>query len=206
MALYLLRTSEPCRLKLEVEKIDETLKLLAHARDLAERIKARDVEQARDREHLEHVLRRLSSMAGSSFQQGFQVELPVRAFQQPREAEEASNAARSRGFTLTVLPRTPTGASPDVPEPPVEEVSKYDLILHLIASGRFDIGMAARALYNEDSERARNRVRAGVNHLRERGLVERHPNGTLTAIRRRPIPGSEAPAEKREGEVRTRST
>ena len=40
---------------------------------------------------------------------------------------------------------------------------------------------------------------AGMRALRERGLVERHPNGSLSAVRRKPIPGAEASAGKREG-------
>lgn len=185
-----------------MESIDETLKLLAHARDIAERMKERDEEQARDRQHLDHVLRRLSGMRGGGFERGFRIDLPG----VPKVGEVTARATLANveppSVSMTVLRHTqasaPPGVTPPPPEP-AEEVSKYDVIYHLIASGRFDLGMAARAIYSEDSERSRNRVRAGVNHLRERGLVMRHPDGSYTAVRRKPIPSAEAFAGKREG-------
>lgn len=52
-----------------------------------------------------------------------------------------------------------------------QAASKYDLLLALALQPDFDLGFAALAIYGEDNERARNKVHAGLTHLRARGAL-----------------------------------
>jgi len=61
---------------------------------------------------------------------------------------------------------------------------KYELLADLIANDLFDIGFAARALYQDDSERSRNRVHAGLAHLRAQGRIARSADGKWRIVPR----------------------
>ncbi|MES1185081.1 MAG: hypothetical protein ABUL60_14810 [Myxococcales bacterium] len=51
---------------------------------------------------------------------------------------------------------------------------KYEALLSMIGAGSFDVALAARAIYNEDSERARNRIHAGLGYLKTKRLIARN--------------------------------
>lgn len=196
-----------------VTDLDDTLMLVERAKEIGERMKARAEAQSRDQVELDRVLSALGARAPGGFTPGFR-QLPTAQGDGFAQGSVALGTSTVKGpsISVTVGPRfeftsgavavrvSHSGhALPAAVEDKQrrfalihgfalgDQQQKYDQILQLIASKKFNVGMAACALYGDDNDRTRNRVRAGVNHLRERGLVERHPDGSLTVIRRRKV-------------------